>query len=154
MPTAKPLFNRKAAFEPARQFSDKLRRRLREYYPPQPEDDSRWSEDPVDQFVQRVLFEAEWFTEQLHAQSVRLKKQEIRAVREALLSMLDKLDRALRSLSEDLDRILPYNADRLDTSPQKYGIRPSATADNSSSKDRGFMRLAARSFPARITRFP
>jgi hypothetical protein len=113
MPTAKALYKGDGAWKMVKDFSDTLKTKLRGYYPNQEADtDPVWGH-PADDFVSRVLAEAQWAISELHWHQFVSTKQEIRAEQADLLKSLHDLHHKLRSLSPDFERLMAIDADPL-----------------------------------------
>ena len=111
MPTAKARYAGNGAFIKIPDFSDDLKKRLRDFYPDkEAKTDPTWG-SPADVFVSNILAEAWWAKSELHWQSFDLTKPEIRAEHADLLKVLKVAQSKVRSLSPDFDRLLGIDAD-------------------------------------------
>jgi hypothetical protein len=67
----------------------------------------------ADIFVEQILAEARWAKSERHAQRSEITRTELRAERDDLLKLLVDVERKLRTLSPDVDRLLGADADPL-----------------------------------------
>ncbi len=105
MPTAKARYKGDGAGDLIKDFSDSLRRRIKEYYPGE--------QAEADSFVAHILSEARWAKSELHWQGFDCTKAEIRAEHGDLLRQLTDAHNKLQNLSPDFDRLLGSDADPL-----------------------------------------
>lgn len=113
MTTAKARFQGSGAWTQVPDFSDKLKARLRGFYPePDADDDPIWGH-PAEDFVNRILAAAWWAKSELDWQKYDCTKPELRAEQVNLLNLLREARGKLRSLSPDFDRLLGIEADPL-----------------------------------------
>jgi hypothetical protein len=110
MPSAKPRYKGDGLGAPARDFSEKLKKKLRALYPGKRQTaDSAWG-DTADRFVEEVLDAAREVFGVLHRHAQELEKQDIRAERDDLAKTLHAAETKLRSVSLELDQMLGREA--------------------------------------------
>lgn len=113
MPTAKARYLGGSPRKLIGDFSDLLKRKLRQYCPAQQADTDEFWGHPADEFVGHILLEARWAKEELHWHALESTKAELRAERVNLLKSLVGACQRLRTLSPDFARLLVIDADPL-----------------------------------------
>lgn len=112
MPTAKIRYEESGdADTPILEASDKLKAKLRAFYPDQRSQfDPDWAH-PADTFVAILLVEVRWAIRERHRNRRGRTKPAIRNMHSSLLKRLRDIERDLRKLPPDLDRLLGGDAD-------------------------------------------
>ncbi|QBQ53827.1 hypothetical protein [Nitrosococcus wardiae] len=113
MPTAKPRYAGDDSKLQPESFSEELRHTLRSYSPHSEVETDATGAHPADIFVEELLYEARWASEELSAQRSDLTKGELHAERSDLLKALTSTHHKLCNLSRDFDCLLGVNADPL-----------------------------------------
>lgn len=129
MTTAKAKYVGGGDGEAIPDFSEKLKKDLRAFYPGKDAKvDSVWGH-PADAFVEAVLGEAWWAKSMLYWQRFGITKDEVRAEQADLLKTLRECEYKLRNLSPDHSRLFGINADPLDCADRiSLLIQSAATA--------------------------
>lgn len=120
MPTAKPAYdsgggwkNRHYDEAEWEELKERLRKKLRDFYPDKNAEAHPPFGHPADSWVNYLLAEAEGAVSMMLWLSLRLTKGKLRAERKDLLNTLNKAEECLSKLSHDLDIMLGVDADVL-----------------------------------------
>lgn len=120
MPTAKPRYdsggdwkNRQYTEAEWEELKERLRKKLRDFYPDKNAEADPTFGHPADSWVNCLLAEADSAVSLMLWLRLRLTNEELRAERKDLLSTLNKADKCLSNLSHDLDIMLGVDADVL-----------------------------------------
>jgi len=111
--TAKVRYPGDGAWTIPRQFSGSLKAKLRTFFPDQDATATLPFGHPADDFVNQLLGEATWALDQLDDDKFKSCKEELRAVHADLVKSLGDVQKKLRNLPPDFDRLLGNNADPL-----------------------------------------
>ena len=114
MTTAKPRYAGDEAGVTPDNFSDNLRKAIRNFYPDKNACADPSFGHPADEFVAEVLEEAWWAKSQLHDRLPEGTKAQLRAELTDLLKNAGKLEFKLRNISPDVARLLDINSDPIE----------------------------------------